>query len=82
MLLLSGFVIALSFSELFFKFRKTLLIAFLFATLNARNLLLQSSADVMCLSKSCLVVSQFLEWQAGRYKLPGCRTGEGTRSII
>lgn len=61
MLLLSDVLIALSFSELLFKFRKALLVAFLLTTLDARNLLLQSIADVVCLSKSRLVVSQFLE---------------------
>lgn len=50
MLLLSGFVIALSFGELLFKFRKTLLVTFLLAILNARNLLLQSSANTVFLS--------------------------------
>lgn len=69
MLLLRSFVIALSFSELLFKFRKALLIAFLLAILNARNLLLQSSANVVFLSKSHLVISQFFEWQTGRVKL-------------
>lgn len=61
MLLLSDVLIALSFSKLLFKFRKALLVAFLLTTLDARNLLLQSIADVVCLSKSRLVVSQFLE---------------------
>lgn len=48
-LLLSGFVIAFSFSELLFKFRKTLLVAFLVAILNSRDLLLQSGANTVFL---------------------------------
>lgn len=76
MLLLSNFVIVSSFRELFFEFRKALLRAFLLAALNARNLLLQSSENVTFLSKSRLVISQFLEWQAGRVKLRGQRSGE------
>jgi hypothetical protein len=49
MLLLSGFVIAFSSSELLFKFRKTLLVAFLVAILNSRDLLLQSGANTVFL---------------------------------
>src|SRR6266851_1514344 len=78
-LLFEGFVIAFSFSELLFKFRNTFLITFLGVILDARNLVLYSSAKVAPLEKGHLVITQFLEWYAGRVKLHGQGRGERTR---